>query len=143
MEDGRSFKSGSGTLDFEDSDSTDSSESTDGAKSQKSDSEPETTENSEQAVSTTTTTSAEDASNKYPYFVRRSSVGDERSNRMEIHVRDNVREQETEFLSDLADELDTDRVAKTDAREYALILARENPEMVARLMLEDGYGELS
>lgn len=144
---GGSFKSGAGSLDFEkDGESDDEDES---IPESTPDQEPttdestetdETTEDSLQDDASTVTTSA---LNKYPYFVRRNSVGDERSTRMELHVRDDVADQEGEYLSDLADELDTDRVAKTDAREFALKLAHENPAEVARLMRDEGYGELS
>ncbi|WP_137287692.1 acyl-CoA dehydrogenase [Halorussus salinisoli] len=145
---GGSFKSGAGSLDFEEngeSDDEDESipepapdqESTTTNESTETD---ETTEDSQQDETSTETASA---SNKYPYFVRRNSVGDERSTRMELHVRDDVADQEGEYLSELADKLDTDRVAKTDAREFALKLAHENPEEVARLMRDEGYGELS
>jgi len=96
-----------------------------------------------------TSTSAEDArsssggsSSRYPYFVRRSNVGDERDNRFELFARDEVVSQESEFRSQLAAELGTDDVAKTDAREYALLAAYNNVEEVAELMREDGYGEL-
>jgi hypothetical protein len=98
---------------------------------------------------TSTSTSAEEArsssgggSSRYPYFVRRSNVGDERDNRFELFARDEVVSQESEFRSQLAAELGTDDVAKTDAREYALLTAYNNVEEVAELMREDGYGEL-
>lgn len=78
------------------------------------------------------------ATQELPYFVRRSKVGDERETRWELYVRDEVANNETEFRSALAAELDTDDVAKTDAREYAIILAYQNPDDVADLMREDG-----
>jgi hypothetical protein len=142
---GGSFKSGAGSLDFEENDESNDESIPEPAPDQ----EPttnesmeadETTEDSQQDEASTVT---ESASNKYPYFVRRNSVGDERSTRLELHVRDDVADQEGEYLSELAGELDTDRVAKTDAREFALKLAHENPEEVARLMRDEGYGELS
>lgn len=79
---------------------------------------------------------------KYPYFVRRSNVGDERGTRLEIHVRDEVAKREGEFRGALAEELDTNEVAKTDAREFALLAAYRNPERVAELMREEGFGAL-
>jgi cytoskeletal protein RodZ len=100
-------------------------------------------------TSTSTSTSAGEArsssggsSSRYPYFVRRSNVGDERDNRFELFARDEVVSQESEFRNQLAAELGTDDVAKTDAREYALLAAYNNVEEVAELMREDGYGEL-
>ncbi|MFC6906667.1 acyl-CoA dehydrogenase [Halalkalicoccus tibetensis] len=81
-------------------------------------------------------------SEEYPYFVRRSNVGDERGTRLEIHVRDEVANREGEFRSALAEQLDTNEVAKTDAREFALLAAYRNPERVAELMREEGFGAL-
>jgi hypothetical protein len=65
-----------------------------------------------EANSTTASTPAE----KYPYFIRRNNVGDERDNRLEMHVRDKVASQEAEFRSMLADHLETNEITKTDAR---------------------------
>jgi hypothetical protein len=142
---GGSFKSGAGSLDFEENDESNDESIPEPAPDQESTTNEsmeadETTEDSQQDEASTVTGSA---SNKYPYFVRRNSVGDERSTRLELHVRDDVADQEGEYLGELAGELDTDRVAKTDAREFALKLAHENPEEVARLMRDEGYGELS
>ncbi|MFC4451374.1 acyl-CoA dehydrogenase [Halorussus aquaticus] len=79
---------------------------------------------------------------EYPYFVRRSNVGDERDTRLEIHVRDKVADREAEFRSKLADQLGTSEVSKTDAREFALLAAFQNPERIAELMEDEGYGTL-
>ncbi|NEU58745.1 acyl-CoA dehydrogenase [Halorussus sp. MSC15.2] len=79
---------------------------------------------------------------EYPYFVRRSNVGDERDTRLEIHVRDKVADQEAEFRSELADLLGTSEVSKTDAREFALLAAFQNPELIAELMEDEGFGTL-
>lgn len=78
----------------------------------------------------------------YPYFVRRSNVGDERDTRLEIHVRDKVAEGEAEFRHALAAELGASDVAKTDAREFALLAAFRHPERVAELMREEGFDSL-
>lgn len=80
--------------------------------------------------------------NEYPYFVRRSNVGDERDTRLEIHVRDKVADQEAEFRSELAELLGANEVSKTDAREFALLTAFQHPERVADLMQEEGFGAL-
>ncbi|WMT10289.1 hypothetical protein NP511_22095 (plasmid) [Natrinema thermotolerans] len=40
----------------------------------------------------------------------------------------------------LADRFDTDEVSKTNAREFALKHAFENPDAVADLMCEEAYG---
>ncbi len=80
------------------------------------------------------------ATQEFPYFVRRSNVGDEREERIEIHLRPEVNNQESEFRNALADELDTGEVSKTDAREFALKFAYANPEEVAEMMRDEGYG---
>lgn len=82
------------------------------------------------------------AGEKYPYFVRRSNVGDERENRLEIYVRNKVAKQEADFRSELAEQLGVGEVPKTDAREFALLDAYHHPERVAERMQEEGFGEL-
>lgn len=150
------FKSGAGNLDFG-SDDEDEAESEPATESTESHSEsadqpvpasPDTTSQTEassgsptvgQAAETVTSTSSAD---EYPYFVRRSNVGDERDNRLEIHVRNKVTEREAEFRSELAKHLGTSEVSKTDAREFALLDAFQNPERVADRMREEGFGIL-
>lgn len=85
---------------------------------------------------------ARSSADDYPYFVRRSNVGDERENRLEVHVRDEVAGREAEFRNRLAEALDTDEVAKTDAREFALLAAFDDPERVAERMRAEGFGIL-
>jgi hypothetical protein len=158
------FKSGSGNLDFgaddDDSDANDSEpESTlaesatddDGAEAD-SNVMPETestpTPNSpgrdrpEQST-TNDPSSSNTSEHNYPYFVRRSNVGDERDKRLEIHVREQVSEEEGKFRNRLAKILDTNEVSKTDAREFALLAAFQHPEQVAELMLEEGFGAVN
>jgi hypothetical protein len=93
---GGSFKSGAGTLDFEETDQSDESADEDESISEldpkfEAKTEPESSE----AGQMTEDDSKQDEtggeptaspSNKYPYFVRRNSVGDERSTRLELHV---------------------------------------------------------
>lgn len=79
---------------------------------------------------------------EYPYFVRRSNVGDERDTRLEIHVRDKVADQEAKFRNELAEQLGANEVSKTDAREFALLAAFHHPERVAELMQNEGFGTL-
>ena len=79
---------------------------------------------------------------EYPYFIRRNNVGDEREKRLEIHVRQEVADQEAEFRNRLAVELKTGEVSKADAREFALLAAFEHPEQVAELMRQEGFGAL-
>lgn len=101
-------------------------------------------------VSSTTPGSSESISSagrgasesKYPYFVRRKKVGDERSERFEVFVREWVKNRESEYLNQLASELGVGDVSKTDGREFALIAAQENPEIVAELMREEGFDEV-
>lgn len=154
------FKSGSGDLDFGDGDdNADGGEAaaeedksqrpSAGSQSKTAEGDDSTATNTTSADASTATSSdggamSEDESStpNYPYFVRRSNVGDERDKRIEIHLREEVAEQEAEFRTALADELDTDEVAKTDAREFALLAAFRNPEKVAELMENQGFGAL-
>ena len=148
---GDSFKSGSGNLNFGDSEEADDQEpdettSDEGEKHRDTHGTQEAKSATEENTTTTSTTSGDGTrqtgSHQYPYFVRRSNVGDERDNRLELFARDEVVSREAEFRSQLASELGTDDVAKTDAREYALLTAFDNVEDVAKLMRGDGYGEL-
>jgi hypothetical protein len=82
------------------------------------------------------------SADQYPYFVRRSNVGDERDKRLEIHVRDKVADREAEFRADLAERLDAPEISKTDAREFALLAAFTHPDRVAELMRDEGFGAL-
>jgi hypothetical protein len=145
------FKSGSGNLDFgenngedDESQPPEASETADETPNAQASPKRENTDTSEaertQTATETTTEATETAT--YPYFVRRNNVGDERDTRLEIHLRDTVAEQEHEFRQALAQELETDEVAKTDAREFALLAAFQQPELVAELMQEEGYGSL-
>jgi len=154
------FKSGSGDLDFgsdEDSEEQpDAPESMDPAEQEgdaPSQAGEQSTGSSEHPASetdaadpgideptTTPETTSETSTEQYPYFVRRSNVGDERGTRLEIHVRDKVADGEPAFRSQLAELLDVNEVAKTDAREFALLAAFKDPERVAKLMEEEGFG---
>jgi hypothetical protein len=148
------FKSGSGNLDFGDdneetADDTNPTEPDESATETQAVTEPpesdtlQTDSSEEHTVnesSTPTSDSSRNSDEAYPYFVRRNNVGDERDTRLEIHVRDKVAEREANFRAALAEELATSDVSKTDAREFALIAAFENPERVAELMTEEGFG---
>jgi hypothetical protein len=144
-----SFKNGSGNLDFGDNDGDEkdrepSPETTETEDPAQSDADERTTTQSSQPSSPNrdSATDTSDATEKYPYFVRRNNVGDERDNRLEIHVRNKVTEREAAFRSELAEQLGVDEVPKTDAREFALLDAYQHPERVAERMQEDGFGEL-
>ncbi|WP_231188435.1 acyl-CoA dehydrogenase [Haladaptatus sp. DYF46] len=153
-----SFKSGSGNLDFGSNDG-EANEGEDQNDTENQIDEQETSKKEETAKGTNnrheesleqatpiennqsnselaTNTSSEE----YPYYIRRSNIGDERDKRLELHVRDTVTNDEPTFRNRLADELDVDEVAKTDAREAALLFAFQNPEKVADLLREEGYG---
>lgn len=158
------FKSGSGNLDFGGDSADEAEEETPDKKdSQAPRTKPKTapTEQSPmesqedqptESGSSTKTSSPEpnsteqsqvnSPSERYPYFIRRSNVGDERDTRLEIHVRDKVADQEANFRSALADQLGTNEISKTDAREFALLAAFNNPEKVAELMEDEGFGTL-
>ncbi|ELY77387.1 hypothetical protein [Natrinema pallidum] len=149
------MKDGAGNLDFGQSDDTeettnsgslDNSSSNDGQQNQDQPRSPETSANqtAEQSTSQSVSTNEpESEDHKYPYFVRRSKVLDERDERIEAHLRKEVTDQESDFRSALADELETNNdIPKSDAREFALKYAFENPEGVAELMRNEGFGEL-
>ena len=144
-----SFKNGSGNLDFGSNDGDEGETeppagATEAEKTSQSDPDEQTTSLSSQTSSSKTDSSTDtsDTAEKYPYFVRRSNVGDERDNRLEIHVRNKVIEQEAEFRSELAEQLGVSEVPKTDVREFALLAAYQHPERVAERMQAEGFGEL-
>ncbi len=146
-----SFKSGSGNLDFggesdDEDDESDDPKPTTRDVSSKSDSEetsqPEPAADRSSREETQSQSHEETNEHEYPYFVRRNNVGDERDHRIEVHLRETVSGQESEFRSELADHLDTSEVPKTDAREFALKYAFQNPEKVAELMRDEGFGLL-
>ncbi|AKH98647.1 acyl-CoA dehydrogenase [Halanaeroarchaeum sulfurireducens] len=159
------FKSGSGNLDFGESDEepsendvVDQSETAEKSAEAEADSQKQASADIEdtdhdiaggqsvEASSTkggsATTGGQSSTGQTYPYFVRRSNVGDERDTRLELHVRDTVADQEAEFRANLADELGTSEVSKTDAREFALLAAFHHPERVAELMEDEGFNDL-
>jgi len=155
------FKSGSGNLDFgsdDDEEDDQDSEAADTGVEPESDSQSRSSADrspadaggsSEQSAAeqdasgaSTEPAGSEESPNEYPYFVRRNNVGDERDTRLELHVRDKVADREAEFRSELAEQLGTSEVAKTDAREFALLAAFRYPERVAELMEDEGFGAL-
>lgn len=158
------FKSGSGNLDFGggEDDGEDAEPAEEGTQPQDQAGEPQSSGRTQSASSDNTSSDEESsvkqppseqelvkesaasqlATDEYPYFVRRNNVGDERDTRLEIHVRDTVAEQEAAFRAELAEQLGTNEVSKTDAREFALLAAYHYPERVAELMREEGFGAL-
>jgi len=154
---GSSFKKGSGSLDFGDDDGSHDPEGDgDATSSADPESDASTTAPSEDRDrhspdagtepargDSDASPSTGTASEKYPYFVRRNTVGEERDHRLELHVREKVADGESDFRSALADELGVDEVPKTDAREFALLHAYQNVEGVARLMEDEGHSEVN
>lgn len=158
------FKSGSGNLDFgssdEDDEEPESTETTTRADERRHEEDESISEETSPVSRDSASTATEDTSSQsesdekstiestaespsvdhYPYFIRRSNVGDERDTRLEIHVRDKVADQESAFRNELAEHLDVNEVSKTDAREFALLAAYQHPEQVAELMQEEGFG---
>lgn len=159
------FKSGSGNLDFSGGDDSEKDESVDKTTETQDEQErpesksteqspsasanresPNTEQSSRQPaqrqVSAEESTAVGSSMEEYPYFVRRSNVGDERDTRLEIHVRDKVADQEAQFRNELAEHLGANEISKTDAREFALLAAFHHPERVAELMRDEGFGSL-
>ncbi len=143
------FKSGSGNLDFGGSDETDEEDETpaETTETQTEDEKPESKPREQTSSTAPTQGATEEAAagsppEEYPYFVRRNNVGDERDTRLEIHVRDKVADQETEFRNTLANQLGMNEISKTDAREFALLAAFHHPKRVAELMRNEGFGAL-
>ena len=148
------FKSGSGNLDFGGSEKSDESDereqkASDSTPSERSEDVPfnkpdAAIDNSEASQSESHSAQSESSpsTQNYPYFVRRSNVGDERDTRLEIHVRDKVADREAKFRNELAARLGANEISKTDAREFALLAAFQHPERVAKLMQDEGFGAL-
>jgi len=133
------FKSGSGDLDFG---GEDNEGATNGSQESPDDGNQDEIVTSGESKSMDEETDTESIRSKYPYFIRRNNVGDERDTRLEIHVRDKVAEQEGSFRNDVAEELGVSEISKTDAREFALLAAFEHPEKVAKLMEDEGFGTI-
>lgn len=89
--------------------------------------------------------SAEIDMEDFPYLVQRqmrgAPVNVDRANQLLLEVREFVKENEDSFLDDL-EELVNGPVYKSDAREAALIVAQENPELVAEKLREWGIEHL-
>jgi hypothetical protein len=72
-----------------------------------------------------------------PYIFRRSSVKADRKQRP-IFLRPHIEDRESAFVRTLEDELGED-VYKTDALEAAIVVAMNNPDLVAQELREWGY----
>ncbi|MDS0223026.1 hypothetical protein NDI54_16900 [Haloarcula sp. S1AR25-5A] len=104
-----------------------------------SDSDPDTEERSDETAEIEPDSEApEDAGQPdIPYKFRRSSVKEDRKQRP-IFIRPDVEARESTFLRNLEDDVGED-VYKTDALEAALVVAMDNPDLVAAKLREWGY----
>ncbi|WP_228841693.1 hypothetical protein [Haloarcula sp. CBA1127] len=101
------------------------------------DPEPESDDHQdEMAVETESTDVETTAQPDIPYKFRRDSVKQDRKQRP-IFIRPEVEERESTFLRNLEDEVGED-VYKTDALEAALVVAMDNPDLVAEKLREWG-----
>lgn len=136
------MKAGSGGLDFSNSDDEADNKKDAGVEADESSG----VGDSEAGSTTETPTTDVDptpSAQQYPYFVRRTNVGDERNTTLHFPVRDEIAAAESEFRHQLAAELGTEEVAKTDVKEFALKFAFNHPEAVAELMEAEGYDVIS
>jgi len=153
------LKKGTGSLDFgeepdEEDDDTKVSESEAEEKSANTDARPdqqaesesptETASSSEgmtQAEAQAQTQAGEFDMDSLPYLVQRqmrgASVNADRTKQLLLEVRPFVKEGEEAFLDDLQDLVDGP-VYKGDAREAAMVVAQEHPELVAEKLREWG-----
>ena len=84
------------------------------------------------------TEEAPDAPGKsLPWIFTRENVKSDRS-MVQFYLRDEVKDQEEDFVDALEDELDTS-VSTTDAREAAYLAAMKKPEAVAKELREWGF----
>lgn len=72
-----------------------------------------------------------------PYIYRRDTVKDDRS-QTAIYLRDTVEDDIDGFLEAVEDDLGED-ISKLDAMEAAIVIAQENPGLVADKLREWGY----
>jgi hypothetical protein len=101
------------------------------------DSEPESDDQQDEMAVETESTDVDTAQPDIPYKFRRDSVKQDRKQRP-IFIRPEVEERESTFLRNLEDEVGED-VYKTDALEAALVVAMDNPDLVAEELREWGY----
>lgn len=81
-----------------------------------------------------------------PYLAERQlrgvAVNADRSKQLRLQVREFVERGEDAFVQELQERLDTS-VHKADAREAAMVVAHENPELVAAKLREWGIDYLN
>lgn len=108
--------------------------------------EPEDQEtNSEPESDMSTTTDADIDVNELPYLVKRQmrgkSVNADRTKQLLLEVRPFVERAEDELLSELDADVDGP-VHKGDVREAMVLVARENPALIAEKLREWGVDNL-
>ncbi|AUG49049.1 hypothetical protein BVU17_15765 [Haloarcula taiwanensis] len=103
------------------------------------DTEPEADDQQDEVPATETESPAVETTTQpdIPYKFRRDSVKQDRKQRP-IFIRPEVEERESTFLRNLEDAVGED-VYKTDALEAALVVAMDNPDLVAEKLREWGY----
>lgn len=156
------LKKGTGSLDFDEesdeTDDTDASEPETEERPAKAETQPDTQTDSDltmeppspsdemeqgetQSQAGTQAQSGDFDIDDLPYLVQRqmrgASVNADRTKQLLLEVRPFVKEGEEEFLNDLQDLVDGP-VYKGDAREAAMVVAQEHPELVAEKLREWG-----
>lgn len=130
------FKKGTGSLDLSEDNS-------------KNDADEQPTDDSQEATTNTNTTPTTPNTdidvNELPYLVDRqmrgAAVNADRTKQLQLKVRPFVEKAESELIDDLDDRL-SGPVNKGDVREAAMIVARENPELIADKLREWGVDVL-
>jgi len=157
------LKKGTGSLDFDEEDDEEDddakvSESEAEKKSVNTEAQPDQQTESESATETASssegmtqaevqaqTQAGEFDMDSLPYLVQRqmrgASVNADRTKQLLLEVRPFVKDGEEAFLNDLQDLVDGP-VYKGDAREAAMVIAQEHPELVAEKLREWGIGYL-
>ncbi len=160
------LKKGTGSLDFdeepdegpEETDDTEASESETEERAAETETQPDTPTGSDptteppssteempqeetQSQAATSPQSGDFDIDDLPYLVQRqmrgASVNADRTKQLLLEVRPFVKEGEEDFLNDLQDLVDGP-VYKGDAREAAMVVAQEHPELVAEKLREWG-----
>lgn len=153
------LKKGTGSLDFDeesDEEDDDGKVSESEAEEKSTNTEAQPTQQAESESSTETAPSSEEMTqveaqaqtqageldmDSLPYLVQRqmrgASVNADRTKQLLLEVRPFVKEGEEAFLDDLQDLVDGP-VYKGDAREAAMVVAQEHPELVAEKLREWG-----
>ena len=73
-----------------------------------------------------------------PWIYRREGARSDRDVTKQLHLQGETAQRETEFLAELERRLD-EKVYRADLREAALLVAMDNPDLVAEQLREWGY----